>query len=322
MNLLSFLKKNKTVNNTKQYDISKPTSETQFINTLEKNGKSHIDDIKLDEVLVRVDDYCPPKPVVKFTVKRGTTTVFDSKVGGIPYFPKGMEYPYGKADGYTDQPLGLLAQLNLATLPNIPNFPREGILQLYIASDSLYGMSGVRNRLNIQDNFRIIYHREITDDLSKLMTVDEIPKCSETGYCYFPYKGEYKLIPHDLERMSVNSSDYEFGDAFVKSYNELHDVHINHLWDLSDEIFYKLNDTDRFPQAIMGGYPLFVQDDPRDGTGYEKYDTVLFALNSIYDESQGIDISWGDGGTGTFLITREDLISCDFSRVLYNYDCL
>lgn len=322
MGLFEFLKKNKTEQNTNQCDISAPSTETQSTDTINPSDKSDIDDIKLEKVLVGVDKYCPPKPVVKFTVKKEETTVFDSKIGGVPYFPKDMEYPYGKAGGYKDQPLVMLAQLNFATLPNIPNFPTEGILQLYIASDCLYGMSETRNRLNVQDNFRIIYHREITDDLSHLMTLEDIPKYNGTDYCYLPFKGEYKLIPRAVEYMSVNSTDFEFGDAFVRSYNELHDVHIIHVWDLSDEIYYQLSDMDQFPQAIMGGYPMFVQDDPRDGTGYEKYDTVLFELDSIYDESQGIEISWGDGGTGTFLISREDLLSCDFSSVLYNYDCL
>ena len=33
------------------------------------------------------------------------------------------------------------------------------------------------------------------------------------------------------------------------------------------------------------------------------------------------DIIWGDVGTGVFLIPAEKLRACDFSEVVYNYDC-
>ena len=42
---------------------------------------------------------------------------------------------------------------------------------------------------------------------------------------------------------------------------------------------------------------------------------------SVEKGKPGLDILWGDMGTGTFLIPRERLKALDFPRVLYNYDC-
>ena len=272
------------------------------------------EDLRLDEVLAGVNKYCPPKPVVKFRVTKDATTIFDSKIGGVPYFPKTMEYPRGKSE---DQPLVLLAQINLSNLPDLPDFPHEGILQFFIAGDDLYGMSV--DGLDVQDDFRIIYHKEIISDISQLMTAEDIPQNSGEDEIYLPFEGEYKLIAQAADPMPVTTSDYRFESAFVSSYNELHENPIKQIWDVDCNVLY--DDMDNFPDAIMGGYPMFVQADPRGSNDeYAVYDTVLFELDSVYGD--GIDISWGDGGTGTFLIAKDALLSCDFSKVLYNYDCM
>ena len=272
------------------------------------------EDLRLDEVLAGVNKYCPPNPVVKFRVTKDATTIFDSKIGGVPYFPKTMEYPRGKSE---DQPLVLLAQINLSDLPDLPDFPHEGILQFFIAGDDLYGM-GV-DGLDVQDDFRIIYHKEIISDISQLMTAEDIPQNSGEDEIYLPFEGEYKLIAQAADPMPVTTSDYRFESAFVSSYNELHETPIKQIWDVDSNVLY--DDMDNFPDAIMGGYPMFVQADPRGSNDeYAVYDTVLFELDSVYGD--GIDISWGDGGTGTFLIAKDALLSCDFSKVLYNYDCM
>ena len=276
------------------------------------------EDLKLDEVLAGVNKYCAPKPVVKFKVTTEATTIFDSKIGGVPYFPKTMEYPRGKSFEYEGQPLVLLAQINLSQIPELPDFPHEGILQFFIAGDDLYGMAPESDNLDVQDDFRIVYHKEIIDDLSQLMTAEDIPQYGGEDETYFPFTGEYKLVAETADQMPVTTSDYRFEDAFVSSYNELHETPIKQLWDVDCDVLY--DDMDDFPDAIMGGYPMFTQSDPREDSKFAVYDTVLFELDSVYED--GIDISWGDGGTGTFLIARDALLNCDFSKVLYNYDCM
>ena len=52
---------------------------------------------------------------------------WDSKVGGLPYFPKEMDYPMSKTSG---KPLMLLAQINFEDMPKLEGYPEKGIVQV------------------------------------------------------------------------------------------------------------------------------------------------------------------------------------------------
>ena len=278
--------------------------------------------MELEQMISRVDELLPPQPAIRLTISNGECTVFDSKLGGTPYFPKDMEYPRGKKNKFEGQPLLLLAQLNFEQIPNIPDFPTKGILQFFIAADDLYGMSpDYGEEMAHQHNFRVIYHENIITDTSLLLSEDEIP-APEVDDMYMPFTGEFKLTAGEPEKMQANIFDFRFGDAFVKAYNEFADEPVEELWDIDDSITDPLYDkTDDFPNAVIGGYPIFTQDDPRCVEDVADCDVLLFELDSYYNTEIGIDIMWGDSGTGSFMIPRDRLKALDFSRVLYNYDC-
>ena len=274
------------------------------------------------QLLEKTYEYLPPVPAIKLTVETGEPGLFDSKIGGTPYFPKDMEYPTGKKNVFEGQPLVLLAQLNFDKLPKIPDFPEKGMLQFFIAADDLYGMSTEYGEgMTRQDNFRIIYHENIITDESKLLSKDEIPKYSGDKECYLPFRGEYMLTAEQPSSVPPTMWDHRFGDAFVRAYNELADEPVEDMWDIDDEITDEVYDMIDFPDAVIGGYPVFTQDDPRMSEDVADCDTLLFELDSVYNTEHGIDILWGDMGTGSFMIPREKLKALDFSRVLYNYDC-
>lgn len=261
-------------------------------------------------------------PAVRLTLEKAETGIFDSKLGGTPYFPKDMEYPRGKKNAFDGQPLTLLAQLNFGELPAIPDFPNKGILQFFIAADDLYGMSATYGGDMVdQDNFRVIYHENVITDESMLLSADEIPKYTGDDECYLPFTGEYRLKPQEPELMPVTSYDFRFAETFVKCYNELADESIEDFWELDDEIAEQLYENENTPDAVIGGYPVFTQDDPRESEELSDCDVLLFEFDSCYDSDAGIDVMWGDNGTGSFMIPRDRLKSLDFSRVLYNYDC-
>src|SRR5688572_92918 len=90
---------------------------------------SAIADSKLQHVDVR--------PVV------GSTTPWNSKLRGIPYYPKDSPWPVD----VEDKPLVMLVQINFAEMPMLPGYPTEGILQLYISADYVpeRQMWGMRN---------------------------------------------------------------------------------------------------------------------------------------------------------------------------------
>ena len=74
------------------------------------------------------------------------------------------------------------------------------------------------------------------------------------------------------------------------------------------------------------GKPYFTQNDPRPYVkGYQRYDTLLFQIDSDggyhKDDKYHYEIIWGDCGVANFFINQKDLENCDFSKVLYNWDC-
>ena len=276
----------------------------------------------IEKVLEKVTEVLPPRRAVKLTVLNEKPGIFDSKIGGTPYFPKDMEYPRGKKNEFKDQPLSLLAQLNFDELPHIPDFPTKGILQFFIAGDDLYGMATecYGDALAAQDNFRIIYHENIIRDESKLLSANEIPKYSGDDDIYLPFEGEYKLEANEPEIIAASAHDFRFKEFFVKYYNELADEPIDSFYDLDEDIYNMLHENESFA-TVIGGYPAFTQEDPRSSDSLGDCDTLLFEINSEYNKEKGIDIMWGDMGTGTFMIPLENLRALDFSRVVYNYDC-
>ena len=68
----------------------------------------------------------------------------------------------------------------------------------------------------------------------------------------------------------------------------------------------------------IGGYPLFTQWDPREGTN-EDHKILLLQIDT--DQFNGKEIIWGDSRVANFFITTHDLETLNFSRVLYNWDC-
>ncbi|MBQ8959727.1 MAG: DUF1963 domain-containing protein [Ruminococcus sp.] len=276
----------------------------------------------IEKVMEKVRKELPPQPCVRLTVEKGEAGIFGSKLGGTPYFPKDMEFPLGRKNAYKDQPLTLLAQLNFEELPHIPDFPEKGILQLFIAGDDLYSMASEcwGEPLGAQDNFRVIYHENIIRDESQLLSAEEIPQYTGGGEVLLPFTGQYRLVPAKPDTMDPNAHDFRFEEVFIRCYNELAEEPIKSLWDLGDEVCDELYSPE-FPDAVLGGYPVFTQEDPRSCKALGGFDTLLFELNSVYDRENGIDIMWGDSGTGAFFIPRESLKALDMSRVIYNYDC-
>ncbi|MGG6297286.1 DUF1963 domain-containing protein [Leptolyngbya sp. AN02str] len=90
-------------------------------------------------------------------------TLWQSKIGGNPYFPRGLDYP---TDPTTGEAMALLVQLNCADLPLIQglDLPQQGILQFY--------MGGIQFADPAMDNSRIctLYFPEASQNRGDLIT--------------------------------------------------------------------------------------------------------------------------------------------------------
>lgn len=243
------------------------------------------------------------KPFVKVkTSAAETLTVWQSKFGGEPYFPKDMPYPMN-AD---QEPLKLLAQINFSEVPSLQDFPSSGILQFYIARDDLYGLNFDDPRL--QDTFRIIYFEQVITDKSQLLTDFSFVDVDENDEYLSPLQGQYALLFEQAIEV-IPTEDFAFDQAIVRDSQVAWN---DGLWELYSETFSSAGHK-------LGGYPYFTQSDPREYNDELKDYILLFQMDTEY--ADGIDIMWGDSGVGNFFIHPDDLKNKDFSKVLYNWDC-
>lgn len=228
------------------------------------------------------------------------TKLWESKVGGLPYLPKNIAWPTAP-DG---RALFFLAQINFAEMPPLVPFPTKGILQFFIHDDDLYGMDFDDGEN--PDTFRVLYHAEVVESESGLQTKPP------------PIKGDEALLPHHPEECYplqfvlaeevVPITDYHFyqhfGADFFRQFGEKE-------WDVMSE----LEKSVRAQGHKLGGYAYFTQDDPR------RADDPMLLLFQL-DSDERMDLMWGDMGVGHFFIREKDLVAQDFSRVLYDWDCL
>ncbi|MGK7880118.1 MAG: YwqG family protein [Crocosphaera sp.] len=233
-------------------------------------------------------------------------TLWESKFGGEPYFPKQLEYPKSP-DG---NPLVLLAQINFSETLLLENFPKEGILQFYIDSyHDLYGMSD--EDLAEQTYFRVIYFDKIDLDENNLITDFSFLPSIDDPDVILPFIGSFALnFTQKSEPMT--GCDYRL-EKMIENFVSGLEENIDY-YDLLDDYF----DLYAGEEHKLGGYPFFTQDDPRMNfdEDIEPYE-LLFQMVSDEDA----DIIWGDMGVGNFFIQPSALKNLDFSQVIYSYDC-
>lgn len=281
----------------------------------------------IEKMLKEIDKKVPPKPMVKLTPKRGEDlSVFENKLGGVPYMPADFEYPKGKSGIFEERPLRLLAQLNFEKLPHIENFPEKGILQFFCSDDEedcTYGLD-FDNAVS-QNGFRVIYHENIIADESRLMPKESMPTFTD-NLGNFPFKGEFLLEAEAAEMCPVSASDYHFENAVLEQWSRITGKKYNSPGEAEGldyaKLWEKLHDVRACEHTCIGGYPFFTQTDSRDCSDKMRtYSVMLFQCSSSYEDNSEDEIMWGDMGVGNFFITEEDLKNRDFSMVAYNWDC-
>lgn len=246
-----------------------------------------------------------------------TTGILHSKLLGTPYYPLGADYPLG-VDG---EPLQLLAQINFRELPALDDFPTAGLLQFYVSpvesSNQIWGMQLYEEPVFDPDNFletlqvpyyfRVIYHADVDGD-------DPQGQIPEVAIGFLPVNQEARLTFSEQTGF-VTTTDYRFEEFFgldpfdfFEEFGQAGDL----VWEQYDRY------VSRHAIAQVGGYAVFAQEDPRVLAPDE--DWVLLLQIDSFTTDDGVEVLWGDGGTGSFHIRRDDLIERDFSRVLYSWD--
>lgn len=86
------------------------------------------------EVMYSFDAF-PTRPAIRFESSGRPDSPTTTKVCGTPYLPEHAPYP--RRDG---RPMLFIAQFNFSEFEALPGFPTEGLLQLFIPDEDLWGM--------------------------------------------------------------------------------------------------------------------------------------------------------------------------------------
>ena len=147
-----------------------------------------------------------------------------------------------------------------------------------------------------------------------------------------PLEIEYGMI-FEVREQGVTASGYDYYDVFGAKWDEtypdelLPEAHENpHKNQPRREALYELTEPFESEEEYshVGGYPFFVQNDPRDEFEELSGHTVnLLTIESEWgeDAEEGVYVMWGDAGAANWLITPEALAARDFSQVVFEWAC-
>lgn len=283
------------------------------------------------------------KPMCQLSLSQQPTTIFDSRIGGIPYCPHDAKLPIGENGAQ----LRLIVQINFAQMPAMPPFPDRGILQIFLPDhDPLIGYRGMECWTEQRD-WRVIYYPKIDTTVTEngvtaKMTVGPVDN-SHVLIENLVYKLHFGPPEQGgtLEQEGLTVSDYRFATHFGMAYQKLFPDEapitfwpkrissgpIPVDWMMADDIWRDLYDKAYARYNKLGGFPTFSKADPRtilpEVTESQcPWDTVLLqfecGFQDVDDRSQGYyPISFGEDGTATFFMREKDLLRRDFSKVGY-----
>ena len=256
-----------------------------------------------------------------------------SKFGGRPYLPAGESAPTNEKG----EPLGMIAQINCADLPENDIYPATGMLQFWINPNDEECMWGYdyENPLS-QKNHRVVYYETLDEPNPDVQFPVPFPTIDWGDYGW-PLGPEGKDVSEATTEYALAFETWEQGfldggfeiyDQFADAWDEMYpDQKLpeepNARGDASYNLLEPFESEER-DYSHIGGYPSFVQEDPRDEFEELRGHTVnLLTIESEWgeDAEEGVYVMWGDAGAANWLITPEALAARDFSQVVFEWAC-
>ena len=243
-------------------------------------------------------------------------SITGSKIGGIPYWPAGKEYPTDEQG----KPMIMIMQVNCAEAGLKTPLPEQGMLQWFISMnpDRMYGCQG--NYDEEGKGFRIVYHDTIDTDAA----LTDVPTHDSVDEMMTPVKREV-AIDIEVEQTAMGVSDGRYNRLFFEIVKEITGAdHPDMMWyqylDNEDGLYFERNLDMKAPRHQMLGYPVYTQDESR--RDIDRHDTLLFQLDSQFSTVDRKEVvMWGDMGSGFIFINHDDLAALDFTRAYYCWDC-
>lgn len=238
--------------------------------------------------------------------------LFDSKLGGLPYWPAGLPYPTDSAG----EKLILLAQIDLEQIGAEDPLPKTGLLQFFAGRGDSFGADwgdgGPRG-------FQVVWHEKV----DRSLTPDQVRALGVPTHSDLDYWPVLREAAVTAQRTTawMGPADGGFDALFAQVWEE-----VTGQPPAKPDFRDFLEEPDReylYDQLWSSGHrllgwPCFVQYDPRETKS--PYRTLLFQLDSDWNEDETY-VMWGDGGVGNFFISPENLKRHDFSDVFYTWDC-
>ena len=273
--------------------------------------------------------------------EKGTTKPWESKIGGVPYMPKGFDYPYEEVGStvVTEGQAPVMAA-------NVAAGPFAGLDGSTAAAMPSAASGETVEQVEERKLLPLRFLAQV--NFSEMPPLEGFPT---KGILQFYIAGEnvhglnfenpeeqkgFRVIYHEVvvedesALLAVLPTDgVEYPDRFpVDSELKLNFEKSSMPMGGGD---YRLDrapedDLDKVYDQLdmgghrIGGYPFFTQLDPREYHQELKENSILlFQLDS--EETDDYKIMWGDSGVCNFFIRPENLAKRDFSRVLYHWDC-
>ena len=248
-------------------------------------------------VVAQMVNYQRDKVPITVRAADAPLPVTASKFGGVPYLPAGVDVPLG-SEG---RPLGMIAQINCAELPQNTIYPESGMLQFWLnPRHPQWGM-------NINDGLpgadaRVIYWEELGAANPHACAVEA--NWEEHHWPIDPPTREISLIfgPPETPDPMLTWGDHE---RFIEIWNELYpDQAIEEIEELEDLVEEAEEDEDILSAIAdeagyhqLGGYPVFFDDDPRrNNPELEEYTVNLLTMGSESYRLGSTELLWGDAG--------------------------
>lgn len=250
-------------------------------------------------------------PSVLMSFRQEKTPLYQSKIGGEPYFPADYPVdffyvPFPNTVHYTPWPkhpktgkeLMLLIQINFEEMPPLPFFPRKGILQLFVDDNDWH---------NLGKNLRALYHPKVIRKEELLFSDFDNPLNA--------YRVPEHSISFQKETEYITPSDFRFDQVLPYAVISGNDRLWKDYLSITDHRFSGLHKEPGYGRNKISGYHYSQNGrDPR-ASRPDWQDSLLLVQFQNY-----ADLSWGDGGSAQFFIKKKDLEELNFQDLLFHWD--
>ena len=293
--------------------------------------------------------------------EKGTTKPWESKIGGVPYMPKGFDYPYEEvgstvvtegqapvmAANVAAGPFAGLDGSTAAAMPSaasgetVEQVEERKLLPLrFLAQVNFSEMpplegfptKGILPFYIAGENVHGLNFENPEEQKGFRVIYHEVVVEDESALlAVLPTDGvEYPDgFPVDSElklnfeksSMPMGGGDYRFDKLLLDAYNEANPDARVSSLDRAPE-----DDLDKvYDQLDMGGHRIggYPFFTQLDPREYhqELKENSILLFQLDSEETNDYKIMWGDSGVCNFFIRPENLAKRDFSRVLYHWDC-